>query len=74
MADDDAVAVQIEGLFEHIMMDGLGNVQQMMLASESVANSGERVMQATCGGVSVGADVGGAQTQLLVRLLLTVTA
>eukprot|EP00961_Rhodomonas_salina_P061967 831982-Rhodomonas_salina.1 len=27
-----------------------------------------------CGGVSVGADVGGAQTQLLVRLSLTVTA
>eukprot|EP00961_Rhodomonas_salina_P071824 964609-Rhodomonas_salina.1 len=25
VADDDAVAAQIEGLFKHIMMDGLGN-------------------------------------------------
>eukprot|EP00961_Rhodomonas_salina_P052436 703850-Rhodomonas_salina.1 len=40
-------------------MDGLGNVQQLMLASESVVNSGERATGATCGGVCVGADVGG---------------
>jgi len=59
VAGDDAVAAQIEGLFEHITMDGLGNVQQLMLASESVANSGERATRATCGGVGVGADVGG---------------
>eukprot|EP00961_Rhodomonas_salina_P045742 614131-Rhodomonas_salina.1 len=55
------MAAQIEGLFEHIMMDWLRNVQQLMLTLESVANSGdsERVTQATCGGVCVGADVGG---------------
>eukprot|EP00961_Rhodomonas_salina_P123731 1667346-Rhodomonas_salina.1 len=53
VAGNDAVAVQIEGLFEHIMMDWLGNVQQLMLASESVANSGERATLATCQGVSV---------------------
>eukprot|EP00961_Rhodomonas_salina_P100123 1346625-Rhodomonas_salina.1 len=40
-------------------MDGLGNVQQLMLTSESVAHSGERVTLATCGGVSIRADVWG---------------
>eukprot|EP00961_Rhodomonas_salina_P165759 2233838-Rhodomonas_salina.1 len=40
-------------------MDWLRNVQKLMLASESVVNSGERATLATCGGVSVRADVGG---------------
>eukprot|EP00961_Rhodomonas_salina_P145596 1959510-Rhodomonas_salina.1 len=40
-------------------MGWLGNVQQLMLTSESVANSGERATRATCGGVCVEADVWG---------------